>query len=145
MTSPQIDALNALLRGELAAAETYEQAIGRISSAPGAEELYRVRGEHVRAAEVLRNFVVGGGGEPATGSGTWGTFAAAVEGAAAVFGNSTAIEALKLGEEQGVSDYREAVQNPNLPPECRSLVTTLLLPQTRSHVATLERLLSMQA
>ncbi len=145
MTSAQTEALNALLRGEMAAAETYQQAISRVNGAHGWDELERLRGEHLRAAQVLRQFVLECGGEPDVDSGSWGAFAGVVESAAGAFGSTSALQALKLGEQQGVNDYETAAKNDNIPLECRSYVRSLLLPQTRSHVATLERIMSMQA
>lgn len=51
--------------------------------------------------EVIRR-----GGEPATSSGPWGTFAKLVEGGAAAFGDKAALRALEEGEDHGRDDYR---------------------------------------
>jgi demethoxyubiquinone hydroxylase (CLK1/Coq7/Cat5 family) len=135
--------LNSLLRGELAAVETYQQALGKASNEPGAVDLRQIEAEHREAAELLREYLVQRGGRPATDSGAWGTWARAVEGAAQLFGgNAAALRALKEGEEHGVSSYESALQDPNLDAESKELITATLLPRTRAHIPTLDRFLN---
>jgi uncharacterized protein (TIGR02284 family) len=135
------DTLNALLRGELAATETYQQALAKVKDEPEADDLRAVHREHREAANTLRQEVHQLGGQPEHGSGAWGAFAKAVEGTARLFGSSAALKALKEGEERGVKDYEKALQEPDLPAEVQNLIRTRLLPQTRSHVQLLDRLL----
>jgi uncharacterized protein (TIGR02284 family) len=136
--------LNSLLRGELAAVETYQQALAKVSTEPGAFELRHIETQHRQAAELLRQHIVRHGGKPATDSGVWGAWARAIEGTAKLFGNAAALRALKEGEEHGVSAYECTLQNQDIDPDCRELITTTLLPQTRAHVPVLERFLNGQ-
>jgi uncharacterized protein (TIGR02284 family) len=144
--SKSVDALNSLLRGELAATETYQQALAKLgdvpAASPGAEDLRRIHHEHRSAANTLRQHVHKHGGQPDQGSGAWGAFAKAVEGTAKLFGNAAALKALKEGEERGVSDYESALQDPDFPADCKDLVQNTLLPQTRAHIPVLDRLMS---
>ena len=71
---------------------------------------------------------------PAKNSGAWGSFAAAIEGTAKIFGNTAAINILKEGEQLGIDEYEEALHDDALGPKCRALITTTLLPPT-SHAA----------
>ena len=135
------DLLNSLLRGELAATETYQQALPKLEGTPGYEELRHIRKEHREAANTLRQHVHKVEGRPEQGSGAWGAFAKAVEGTAKVFGVDAALKALKEGEEHGIKDYQEGL-NDSLPPECRNLIETTLLPQTRAHISALDRLMA---
>ena len=48
-----IDVLNALLRGEVAAVETYDQVIAKFDGQPQAIEPQRIRDEHTEAAAVF--------------------------------------------------------------------------------------------
>jgi len=48
-TDKAIDRLNALLRGELAATETYQQALEKVHNEPGATELRRLHTDHREA------------------------------------------------------------------------------------------------
>jgi uncharacterized protein (TIGR02284 family) len=141
-TEEQIDTLNQLLRGELAATETYQQAMAKVGSEPGADELRQIRDEHREAANTLRQHVHSHGGKPDQGSGAWGTFAKAIEGTAKVFGNTAALKALKEGEEHGLKSYEKALADDSLPEECKNLIRTKLLPATRAHIPVLDRLMS---
>jgi uncharacterized protein (TIGR02284 family) len=139
-TNP-ISALNSLLRGELAATETYQQALATVQDQPGTDDLRKIHAEHREAANQLRQYVHHFGGQPDQGSGVWGTFAKAVEGAAKLLGKTAALKALKEGEEQGVSSYESALQSPEMPAECKWLINTQLLPQTKTHIGLLDRLM----
>jgi hypothetical protein len=139
--SEKTGTLNSLLRGELAATETYQQALDVLGHAPGAMDLRRIHEEHRQAANTLRLHIRQAGLEPAYSSGAWGSWAGLLEGAALALGPHTAARTLKQGEELGVTDYERALQNDHLPPECKTLIHEQLLPHTREHVATLERIL----
>src|SRR5438067_10979268 len=141
-TDEQISTLNQLLRGELAATETYQQAMAKVSSGPGATDLRQIHEEHRDAANTLRQHVHSHGGKPDQGSGAWGTFAKAIEGAAKVFGNTAALKALKEGEEHGLKSYEKALGDDSLPEECKNLIRTKLLPHTRAHIPILDRLMT---
>ena len=141
-TDEQISTLNELLRGELAATETYQQAMAKVGSGPGAAELRQLHDEHREAANTLRQHVHSLGGKPDQGSGAWGNFAKAVEGVAKLLGNTAAFKALKEGEEHGLKSYEKALADDSLPEECKNLIRTELLPHTRAHIPVLDRLMS---
>ena len=141
-TETAITHLNSLLRGELAATETYQQAMDRFGAEPGGSELRRLHADHRESANTLRNHIHSFGGKPDQGSGAWGTFAKTVEGAAKLFGNTAALKALKEGEEHGIKSYEDALADENLPTQCKTLIRSTMLPQSRSHVQTLDRLMS---
>jgi uncharacterized protein (TIGR02284 family) len=136
--------LNRLIRGELSAIETYRQALDKMKDAPEATELHALMVEHRTAAQVLRQHVKDRGGDPADDSGPWGTWAKLVQGAAQLFGNAAAIKALKEGEEHGIKDYEGFLEDPNADEECKELARTRLLPQARSHIPILDRLIDLQ-
>ena len=136
------DTLNSLLRGELAATETYQQAMKKAGNENWAEELRHLRDDHRTAANTLRQHVHGHGGKPDQKSGPWGAWANTVEGAAKIFGNAAALKALKEGEEHGIHSYEAALNNPALPADCQALISSTLLPQTRGHIPALDRLMS---
>jgi uncharacterized protein (TIGR02284 family) len=135
------ETLNRLLRGELAATETYQQAMEKAGADTAASELRRIRDEHRDAANTLRQHVHQHGDKPDQDSGAWGAFAKAVEGSAKLFGNRAAIKALKEGEEHGIKDYEAALKEDSLPPECKELIRGKLLPETRSHVPVLDKMM----
>jgi hypothetical protein len=134
------DILNGLLRGELSAVETYETALGRFADSPtAAAKLTEIRDEHAESVRILREHVERHGGTPATGSGVWGSFAAAATGAAAAVGPLTVLAALQHGEEVGIADYRRALDN-GVPAECRDMILNDLLPRCEEHIAFLDDL-----
>jgi uncharacterized protein (TIGR02284 family) len=136
-----VDRLNSMLRGEIAATETYQQALDKVGAEPGADALRSIHVDHRETANEFRKHVHHHGGNPDQGSGAWGAFAKAVEGTAKVFGDTAAMKALKEGEEQGISSYEAALKDPDLPPECKTLVHSSLA-NCRTHVAMLDRLMS---
>jgi len=141
MAHTTTDTLNSLLRGELAATETYQQALAKVGNEAEAVELQRIHAEHRDAANTLRQHVRGHGGEPDHGSGAWGAFAKTIEGSAKLFGNAAALRALRQGEESGLSSYESALKDDSLLPDCKNYIRNTLLPQTREHITVLDRLL----
>ena len=138
--------LNSLLRGEMSALETYRQAILKFEgdNAPGLQELHTLRADHRDAADALWHHIEGHGGKPSEDSGPWGAWAKLVEGTAAVLGHAAALKALKEGEEHGLKDYEDALQDRDLPLDCATLVRDRLIPRQRQHIAVLDRLIAAQ-
>ncbi|HXS17669.1 MAG TPA: DUF2383 domain-containing protein [Polyangiaceae bacterium] len=135
-----VDYLNSFLRGELAAVETYDQALNKIDDVQIEQPLRDVRASHDRRVDLLRERILGLGGEPVSSSGIWGGIAKLVQGSANAFGVSPAIAALEEGEDRGRDDYRADLQE--LSPETQKFVSKTILPeQMRTHdvVSTLKR------
>lgn len=141
-TDTTIDTLNSLLRGEISAIETYQQALDKLDNKKGTEEIRRLHGEHIDAANTLRRHIHQHGGQPDHGSGAWGAFAKAVEGTANVFGSHAALKALKEGEELGIKAYEQGLQDKSLPADCGTLIASTLLPRAREHLPVLDRLMA---
>jgi uncharacterized protein (TIGR02284 family) len=137
----RISVLNSLLRGELAAIETYQQALEKVGAEPGAEQLRHIHHEHRDSANSLRQLIHDYGGQPDQSSGAWGTFAKTMEATGKLFGNYAAVRVLKEGEEQGLRSYEEALRDEDLAVECKTLISQILLPQTRAHIRVLEHLM----
>src|SRR5438270_11810156 len=100
-TKTAVDTLHSLLRGELAATETYQQALDKVGNDSRACELLQIHIDHREAANTLRQHVHKMGGTLDQGSGAWGAFAKNVEWAAKLFGNTSAVKSRKEGEENG--------------------------------------------
>jgi hypothetical protein len=120
------DRLNALLRGEISAVETYSQVIERAFSEKLKTSLLNCQIDHVKRVKLLKNRIIELGGTPAEDSGMWGAFAKMVEGGASVFGEKAAIDILEEGEDHGLESYR--TQMPKLDEADYMLVETQLLP-----------------
>jgi uncharacterized protein (TIGR02284 family) len=142
-----LDELNKLLRSELSAVETYQQALEREQQKFGQEtELQRLNvilSEHQQAASQLRTQIQQLGGTPVQDSGAWGTWSKIVMGTATLLGDKAALRALKEGEESGLKEYQEALQDPDMPPEVKTVINDLL-PRQQAHIRTLDELMTRQ-
>jgi rubrerythrin len=139
-TDECIDVCNSLLRGELSAIETYNQALEKFDTEVERSSLQAIRRDHEASAASLREHIRDMGATPSTESGAWGTFAQAVEGTAKMLGESPALAALQQGEEHGIDEYEEALRNPDVMEEIKGVIRQQLLPRLSEHVAALDRL-----
>jgi hypothetical protein len=137
---PQDAILGALIEGELSASETYRRALERAEGAPEAGELRRIEGEHRQAASVLRERCRC---SAPVRSGAWGDWSPGPD-PGSTFGGEAAILALKQGEEQEIREYEMALESEAVAPECKRLIASMLLPQTRSHLQALDRFMRRQ-
>ena len=139
-----VEDLNALLRGELSAIETYRQALDKNRNKYGEDErfhqLIEMMRDHEQAATQLRELVQRMGGMAANDSGAWGAWSNTVMGAARLLGDKTALKALKEGEESCIKDYRSALRDRTPSTEIREICTTILTRQEQ-HVLQLDRLI----
>lgn len=134
ITEQDIQQLNSFLRGELSAIETYQQCIQKMEDKAFAAELGVLQNSHRRRADLISSRVRQLGGEPANGSGVWGSFAKLAEGTAKIFGASAAVSALEEGEDHGRDDYERDAHN--LSPAERRFVELEIIPeQQRTHDA----------
>lgn len=146
MANDTVDTLNSFLRGEISAAETYRQAIEKLSGKPEASNLGECLRSHEQRVSLLSSEIRRRGGEPAKGSGTWGAFAKVVEGGAKLFGVKAAIAALEEGEDHGRDDYKR--DTAKLEPAARTFIEHEIMPeQLRTHqmMSTLKKRLDTAA
>lgn len=134
--------LNSLLRGEISAAETYGIAIQRVGDdhAEEVSQLREIAREHSEQARDLRLQIERLGGSPDQTSGAWGRYAKAVEAVATLFGDASALRALKEGEEHGLRDYERALSE--VDPVSRQLIEQVFIPGQRRHVALLDGMIA---
>ena len=129
-----VDQLNSFLRGELAAVETYRQALAKLTDFQHRRTLEQCADSHSTRVEVLEFEIIARGGQPAFESGMWGAFAKVVEGSAATLGAKTAIAALEEGEDHGRNDYmRDTIK---LDAKAQEVMQSKIIPeQLRTHEA----------
>jgi len=120
-----ISNLNSLLRGEISAVETYNQAITHLAAEPVAD-LIANRDCHSKRVALLKSAVAQHGGTPDATSGMWGSFTKLVEKGAALISAKTVIAALEEGEDRGVAQYRKPG---DLDPTSIQLIHTTLMPR----------------
>lgn len=130
--------LNELLRGELSAVETYKQALETVSR----PELKKALADHEKAVSELQAQVKAAGGTPAESSGVWGTWTQAVTGTAKAISDETALRALREGEQHGVDEYKDALEEEEVPVVAKNLIKEKLLPNQQKHIGELDKLIA---
>lgn len=136
--------LDSLLRSELSAVETYEQALEKVREYTMPEEEQQIAAicqEHRDAAGRLSERISQLGRKPPSGSGMWGSWSKLMMGGAKMMGEEATIRALREGEESGVEDYEKALEKGDIPQDVRSLIESTLLPRQRQHIQILDRLM----
>lgn len=143
-TGETVRQLNSLLRGEISAAETYRMAIDKVvgSEETGANVglLWEIQAEHGRAAQEIRDRIQELGGEASDSSGAWGAWAKTVQGTMNLFGDASSLKALKEGEEHGLKDYQEAIED--VDPNSRQMIHNQLIPAQQRHINLLDQLIN---
>lgn len=136
--------LNSLLRGEISAAETYRMAIDKIADSTttvaNAGLLREIQEEHGRAAQGLRDRIRELGGEASDSSGAWGVWAKTVQGTMNLFGDASSLKALKEGEEHGLKDYQEALDDVDA--SSAQLIQNQFIPAQQRHINLLDQLIN---
>ena len=117
--------LNSLLRGEISAVETYDQAIKHLQDQP-INDLIANRDCHRKRVDLISSNIRQHGGVPESTSGVWGSFARTVERGAALISDRTVTAALEEGEDRGVAQYRKPG---DLDPSSIQLIDMVLLPR----------------
>ena len=130
-----------LIRGEMAAVETYTQVLEKVKDKTTANKLIAIRKNHMDAVAVLKKYANSEIKSDAKDSGAWGEFAQAFTGSAKLVGNETAVKALRRGEEHGISEYKEALEDKKVNLELKEVIRTKLLPATEGHIKTINTLI----
>src|SRR3954467_11222136 len=143
-TDEAIRQLNSFLRGEISAAETYRMAIDKVSdsdnNAANVGLLREIQEEHGRAAQAVRDRIREPGGEPSDSSGAWGAWAKFTQGTANLFGDTASLKSLKEGEEHGLKDFEEGLDD--IDASSAELVQNQLIPAQQRHISLLDTLIS---
>lgn len=143
-----IDDLNSCLRGELAACETYRQALDKSRSEfgtdPKFQQLEKMLRDHEQASTLLQSLVRQKGGTPDTDSGAWGTWANTVMGTSRLLGDRAALKALKEGEESGIKQYRALIDDKDSPADVRDAAMKLMK-NSKEHCTRLDTMMETLA
>jgi len=105
ITNTTADNLLNQYRGELAAVESYIQALNKYEGQPEEDDLRTMLREHRDAANRLGVTLRRNGFPLPAGSGAWGTLASTAERVAAMVNDQIPLQLLRQGEAIGVSGY----------------------------------------
>ncbi len=127
--SGTVEALNALLRGELAAVEAYEKALapGRSHAVAHSDDLQECLASHRARVQLLVAEILRRDGTPVATSGLRGRVVALLEGVAKAMTFKWATRVLQAGESRGIRFYDKAW--PALDSSARRWITEDLFPQ----------------
>ena len=143
MENEAITQLNSFFRGSISATETYKMAIDKAAdsdeNAGNIGLLRSIQEEHCRAALAVRDRIRELGGEASDSSGAWGAWAKFTQGTANLFGDTSSLKSLKEGEEHGLKDYQEGVDDIDATSE--ELVRNQLIPAQQRHINLLDQLI----
>ncbi len=142
MNSEAVEDLNALLKGELSAVETYSQALPRVESKIIASVLSDCLASHEKRVGALTNAIRGFGGTPESDSGVWGSWAKVLSGGASVFGDDATVVALEQEEDAQSSEYEWRLVR--MHGDHRNLVKEELLPEQQRYRSMLSELLNAE-
>lgn len=135
------DKLDEVIRGEKSAIETYDQILEKFKSDIKGQSLADLKNDHVQAVSTLQTRLAIEGERPSESSGPWGGVAKTIMGTAKLFGNASALKALKEGEEHGLKEYKELLACDDLPSDVADIVRDNLLPKQSQHIDRIDELM----
>jgi demethoxyubiquinone hydroxylase (CLK1/Coq7/Cat5 family) len=144
-STERIEILNGLLRGELAAVESYRGALldEELRRQASAVVLKQIANEHRKFAKEFSLLIREDGGTP-THSGPWGVYAKAVTATAHLMGKIMLLNALKEGEELGLKFYEQTVEHRAMDKKARAFLRLHVIPATKGHIPLITRMLEAE-
>lgn len=135
----KVEHLGRLLRGEISAVESYDKAIelfkkDRIS----ADKLEQIRYEHEEAVRFWQKHISNEGIAADDSSGAWGAMVEGFVATAKLFGEELTASALVTGEEHGLKEYKDILEDQTIDLDTKSFVTQVLIPRQKRHINVLK-------
>lgn len=139
-TTDEPTQLDDLVRGELAALKAYDQVLSDTKDEKTKSQLQAIRNDHEKAVSHLSKYVAGKKEllEDTEDAGPWGSFAKTWTKGASLMGNDAALTALRQGEEHGIREYKEALEDESISKELKQAIKTDMLPKQEKHIQTLK-------
>lgn len=131
--------IDELIRGEMSAVKSIDAILPRLKDSTERDQLLAFREDHYRACDRLKRYAGAEYREETSTSGPWGAFASAFTGGASFFGDKAALGALKVGEQHGLNEYREALEGGDIDMEVRRVIETELIPAQERHLQAIDR------
>jgi len=139
---PYPDLCHRLLGMELAASDTYTEALHHFHDDPEQSLLLALRAGHDENIDCLTDHLTALGEQVNSNAQPEGTFQGAVDAISMTFGESATFMALEAGEAALIKDYSETLLNEALPAPLREDLMGRLIPRLERHVAELEKIRS---
>lgn len=139
--TPNVGDMNRILRGEISAAEAYQQVMEKVSHDPEAIRLQEFLDDHHNAITYWKAQVDDKGALAEQSSGPWGTAVEVIVATAKLLGNTLTLAALKEGEEHGLKMYENLLESPELSERNKSYIRDFLIPNQCKHINSLKVLM----
>lgn len=137
------ESINEILRGEISALESYEQIFNKIDSDAEKTRLNEFKDEHLAAIDFWKNQAQLQGAVPDKDSGIWGKAVEAFVGTSKLFGNTTALMALKEGEEHGLNNYKDLLTRDDLTTLQKDQIKRQFIPMQEKHINSLSAMIKI--
>ena len=136
----QMTQMDDLIRGEMAAVKTYDTVLADMKEGAERTRLQAIRADHQAAVDRLSKYVAGKPDllEDTESAGAWGGFATAWTKGAKLMGNDAALKALQMGEEHGIREYKEALEDKSIDKNLKAQIKTEMLPKQEKHIESLK-------
>ncbi len=131
-----------ILRGEVSACEAYDQAIEKIEDFPERSTLAKIRNDHHEAANFWKAQANIQRVDQDKDSGAWGSVVKSFVGASKLFGDNATLKAIKEGEEHGLSNYEDMLENEEVTIAQKQKIRTYFIPRQQNHISTLNSMMS---
>jgi hypothetical protein len=133
-----IDAMNVIVRGEISAVEAYKQVIKKLFKDPEHKRLLELLSWHEGILSYWKIQVDLTKMPHEESSGFWGLIVEAFVGTAKLLGNSTALLSLKKGEEHGLKEYQNFLDNEYVSEENKKFVKDKIIPELKRHIQNID-------
>lgn len=133
----EVDPLQKILRGEIAAVEAYTKAIHLLKSDAEKQRLLHFLTDHENAVMYWKGEIEHKMIQSEDDSGIWGDFVNAILSTAKFFGNSVALETLRVGEQHGLDQYKDMLKNPHVGNVHKTIIKERFIPEIESHMTSL--------
>lgn len=138
------DEVEEVIRGEISAAEAYEQVMESLKTDPESQRLQSFHEEHLKAVDYWKEQSVKENIYEEDGSGIWGTAVKGFVGVSKLFGSTSALAALREGEEYGLKLYKDLLKSENLTEDQKAQIRNHFIPTQEKHINSLNAIIKLQ-
>jgi len=135
--------IDEILRGEISAADAYEQVQEKITDDPEAYRLMQFKLDHENAVQFWKKEAKVSGSRPVDSSSIWGAIVETFVGTSKLIGEETALKALKKGEEHGLSNYEKMLDSDKLTESQKECIEKTFIPRQKRHIETINAILNL--
>lgn len=142
--SQRNDEIEEILRGEMSAAEAYRQVMESLNKDPEVQRLRTFLEDHNKAVDYWKTQIASDRTIEEGGSGVWGKAVKTFVGASKLFGNSSALGALREGEEYGLSEYKDLLKSEDITMQQKEEIRNRFIPLQEKHIDSLNAMIKLQ-